>query len=152
MHSISTRQFANDLTGVLRSERTQLQARQRESVPQARKPLGHLRLHVACFSAPAQQHQGWRPVLRPVASKILEYVQGCCVRPLHVVSKHEQRCLRGQRVRQARQRVKEAGGGKGPVDGRGRQVGVPLAQVGQQAGELGQPGIAQQLTKIMFLF
>ena len=91
-------------------------------------------------------------MLRPISSKILEHVQGCGVHPLHVVGKNEERCLRGQRLRQASQRFEEAGGGKRPVDSQAGQVWVTLAQVGQQVGEFGQPGIAEPLTKIMFLF
>ena len=91
-------------------------------------------------------------MLRPGSSKILEHVQGCCIHPLEIIDKDEQRCPFGKSLQQARQRFEEAGGGKGPVDGRQRQTGVTLAQVGQQAGELSQPGIAEPLTKILFLF
>jgi len=46
---------------------------------------------------------------------------------LEIIDKDEQRCPFGKSLQQARQRSQEAGGGKGPVNGRWRQVGVPLA-------------------------
>src|SRR5258706_16100861 len=83
------------LAVVLCRERSQFQACQRDGFPQTRKPFGHLRLRFPCFGAPAQQQHDRRPMLRPVASEILEHIQDCVVRPLEVIDKDKQRYLCG---------------------------------------------------------
>ena len=87
----------------------------------------------------------------PLPPQVLEEVQGRFVCPLEIIDKDEQRDTCGIRFSQVGQSFKEAGRIEGLVDGWRRQFRVALAQLREQAGEFGQPGIAQQLAKIIFL-
>src|SRR3989441_13270204 len=147
--TVFARYRLGNLQDIFRRERPEFQACHRYIPFQIGKPLDQPWIHGACFHAPAQQQQNRRRALRPLSPLVLEEVQGPFVCPLEVIDKDEQRRPHGISLSQARQRFKEPGSIECLVDGGSRQGGVTLAQLREQEGKLAQPGIAQELMKVL---
>ncbi len=80
-------------------------------------------------------------------SQVAEQVQGGLIRPLQVIYEQQQRCPLAQRVKEPRHRFKEPSFGGQLILGGSWQVGVAHPQFRQQARELRQPHVLQQILR-----
>src|SRR5919112_2287870 len=93
------------------------------------------------------QHYDRSPLLHPAPPRIIQHLKRCRVGPLQVVQEKYHRGVGGQGTHHPYNSLKEGPLGRLPFAGGGRRgkVRVPLLELRQQARELGEPCVLEQV-------
>ena len=111
-------------------------------------------LHIGAAIGPCaqvEQQQDRRRLFGEAPREVEQQVERRCIRPLHIIEQEHQGTPRGPYLDETSCGLEQAIVSERLIRRRNGQIGIAVAQLGQQAGEFGQPDIAEEIIGGMFL-
>ena len=91
--------------------------------------------------AQREERERRRLALREAPCEVMQHVERGGIRPLHIIDEQDQRHPCRQGLAQTRHRLEQPIACYRLIPRRGRQVGIAVAQFGEQAREFRQPQV-----------
>src|SRR6266699_1454075 len=134
-------QYLEQAQDVFGGERAKLQAGQRYSAFHSSAPLGKPWEHISLPHTQREEQERRRLALRQAPREVMQHVERGGIGPLHIIDEQDQRRPCRQGLPQAYHRFEQPIACHRLIPCRVWQVGIAIAQFGEQACELRQPQV-----------